>query len=266
MKKLLTFLLLAIGTVLCSADAAEQAAYAGTRAFVAELDRAGQPYTLDGPDEDGCEYVLLQSADAPFDYTVTVMFDANQENASLRVWYVIEYAPERYDEVMRVCNALNARSRFVCFYADDSDSTVTASMDLIFRGQDAGAVTWKAVRHLTGELNAAWPLLQACAVTAEANRNTPHLPVTSTPAPVRTTEPSREASATPEPVQSIEGHTIVITADSALVRSAPNAAGSYVGTAKPGERFACLGTANGWHAIDYHGRRAYVHTSKAELE
>lgn len=265
MKKLLSLLLLA---VLCIADcagaSADRAAYSSTQAFIDVLERTGQPYVLDGVDEYGAECLTLEIAEDAFDYSVVVMFEDDLTTASIRVWYVIMYDQARLAEVMRVCNALNAGNRFLCFYADESDNTVTASMDLIFRGDDAGTVTAKAVERLTDVLHRAYPQLLACVMPVEtsAPAATPTAKATATPKPTATPQPA----ATVAPTADIAGRTVVITVDSARLRSAPNASGGYVATVYRGDSFDCLGTANGWYAIDYHGRRVYVSIDKAGLE
>lgn len=250
MKRLLTLvLLIALCMTACAGAMAERAAYSSTQAFLDALEQTGQECVLDGVDEYGAECVLIKNTGEPFLYEMVVMFEEDLEHASIRVWYIIEYDGARLAEVVQVCNALNAGNRFVSFYADESDDTVTASMDLIFRDDDAGAVTLKAVRRLTDALHRAYPQLLACTGPA------------ATPAPA-SAAPRAAAAPTPD----VAGRTVVITADSARLRAAPNTSGSYVATVYGGDSFTCLGAANGWYAIDYHGRRAYVSADKAGLE
>lgn len=274
MKKLLTLLLLAalcIGAA-CTGASADRAAYSSTQAFIDVLERAGQPYVLDGVDEYGAECLSIEHAGENHGYTAVVLFEDSLEAASIRVWYIIEYDPAQLMEVVRVCNALNAGNRFVSFYADESDNTVTASMDLIFRGEDAGAVTARAVDRLTDTLDRAWPQLLACtmpAVTAApAPTATPATAVTVRPtaAPTATPAPTAAPQITPAPGNDVAGRTVVITADSARLRSAPTAAGGYVGTVHRGDSFLCFAEVNGWYAVEYRGRRAYVSMDKAGLE
>lgn len=231
MKRLLAFLLLA---ALCFASActpasAEGAAYRSTQSFIDVLTHAGQPYTLHGVDEDGDEWLTLENPGDPFAYTVTLLFGRDQKHASIRVWYVMDYDASRLTEVARVCNALNSQSRFLCLYADESDHTVTASMDLIFRDGDAGQVTAEALRRLTDALHQARPQLLACLAPGSA------------------------------------AGTIVVTADSARLRDAPSVTSGYIATASRGDSFPCLGAVEGWYAVAYSGRRAYVSAEKVTL-
>ena len=245
MKKLLTLVLLLLLTAVPAL--AETAAYGSTQAFLDLLTAAGEPFEVYGMDEDGCERILLPAGVAGFDGDVTVIFDPYEENASLRVWYLIRYDAAMAQQIMECCAALNAQHRFVCFYADGSDNTVTASMDLIFRGSDAGPVTVRALRQLRETLRRAYPQLMACVSPGE----TP-APATPTPFPTATPTPAAQ--------------TVVITADSAILRSAPGTAGSYVATVRAGDSFPLLGTAKGWYALDFNGRRAYVSADKAQLQ
>lgn len=264
MKKLLTLLLLAalcIGAA-CTGASADRAAYSSTQAFIDVLERAGQPYVLDGVDEYGAECLSIEHEGENHGYTAVVMFEDSLEAASIRVWYIIEYDPAQLMEVVRVCNALNAGNRFVSFYADESDNTVTASMDLIFRGEDAGAVTARAVERLTDTLDRAWPQLLACTLPAVTAAPVP----TAAPAPTATPAPTAAPQITPASGNDVAGRTVVITADSARLRSAPTAAGGYVGTVHRGDSFLCFAEVNGWYAVEYRGRRAYVSMDKAGLE
>jgi len=64
---------------------------------------------------------------------------------------------------MQVCNDLNARYQFTCFYVEETDNTVTCSMNLIYRDDHVGMVVTEATLYLQQILEAAYPSLAAWA-------------------------------------------------------------------------------------------------------
>lgn len=142
MKKILAMLLLAALLLTSAMPAlAVSAEYASTRAFLKVLDEADIIYTLVGVDDDGDELVRVANKDSnDYSYTINLYFDKDEMRCALRVWNVIEFKSSDTTNVLRACNELNARFKYLRFYVDTSDNTVTAAMDLIFR-DGAGEVT-----------------------------------------------------------------------------------------------------------------------------
>ena len=162
MKKALAFLLVSLLVVgLCMPTYAVTAQYKSTQAFIEKLDEVGLKYSLSSPDEDGDELVKINNKDDNgFEYTIRLYFDENEENCFIRVWNIIHYSDFYFSKVLRVCNSLNYKYRYLRFYADESDNTVTASIDLIFRDNDVGEIAMEAVVTTASILEKAYPSLE----------------------------------------------------------------------------------------------------------
>lgn len=130
--------------------------YPNTIEFIDLLEEYDIDYSYSGIDSDGDEGVYIYEDD----YTVILYFSEDQELISIRVWYVIEYAEDDLMDVIYACNDLNYSYRFVTLYADESDNTVTASMDVIVReGNSVADIAAEAVAHLENILAEAYEVL-----------------------------------------------------------------------------------------------------------
>ena len=161
MKKILSLLLVAVLTIgFCTAAYAVAASYYSTQAFLAELDEKGITYTVVGLDEDNDEKVKVNNTDDNgFSYTINYFFDDQQENCSLIVWNIINYDDVDLAKVLRVCNSLNKDYKYIRFYVDESDNTVTAQYDSIFRTNDIDEILWEATLYMVDILEEAYPTL-----------------------------------------------------------------------------------------------------------
>lgn len=261
-KRLTGLLLAALLLWSCCAAQAEDPAYATTGRFVRALQGAGIACEYQGVDEDGDECVLVPSGDLD----IFCYFDEACTSASFYVWYLASYEEAQLQDVLLACSRLNAASGGVCFTADDSDRTITATMDLLLRAGTAGEVALGAVQHLMAvlpEARLALDVTRRPAATALPSGSAP------TAAPVRATVPPApdQPAATPRPAQTVaplRAKSVVITVDTARVRSGPGVTSPYLLTAKKGDEFPCLGESGDWYIIDCNGRTGFVSMSSAE--
>lgn len=146
----------------CCAAAESPAAYESTGAFLALMDAKGMTYTLEGLDGEAREKVVIRNTDAGGNtYDISYFFEPGDERCALRVWNLITFDAAKRPEVLRALNTLNSEYRYVRFHADESDNTVTASMDLIFHREDAALIVWEATLHLVDILETGCPALAA---------------------------------------------------------------------------------------------------------
>ena len=112
--------------------------YANTKAFVALLEEFEiEGWEVAGIDGDGDELVQFEDyVGDEYEYIVNIYFSEDEEQIGYYVWYVIEYEEEDFADVLYACNTLNSNYKFLTFYADESDNSVTASMNLIVREND----------------------------------------------------------------------------------------------------------------------------------
>lgn len=240
--------------LLCGTALAQEPVYGSTRAFVALLREADIAYEAFGVDEDGDDSLSA----AQHGRSVMCFFGEDGQSASFIVWYLIEYAPADEDAVIRACNSLNAASGGPCFYADSSDCTVTATLDVTFPWDAAGMVSYRAFRALADMLPQALEALSPYDVTQPA----------ATPAPTAapTAAPVSAATPAPAPQTGNAPASVVITAQSARVRTGPSTTSPYLCTVKMGEVFPVIGVSGDWYIIDCDGRVGFVSASVAGMQ
>ena len=240
--------------LLCGTALAQELVYGSTRAFAALLREADIAYEAFGVDEDGDDSLSA----AQHGRSVMCFFGEDGQSASFIVWYLIEYAPADEDAVIRACNSLNAASGGPCFYADSSDCTVTATLDVTFPWDAAGMVSYRAFRALADMLPQALEALSPYDVTQPA----------ATPAPTAapTAAPVSAATPAPAPQTGNAPASVVITAQSARVRTGPSTPSPYLCTVKMGEVFPVIGVSGDWYIIDCDGRVGFVSASVAGMQ
>ena len=240
--------------LLCGTALAQEPVYGSTRAFAALLREADIAYEAFGVDEDGDDSLSA----AQHGRSVMCFFGEDGQSASFIVWYLIEYAPADEDAVIRACNGLNAASGGPCFYADSSDCTVTATLDVTFPWDAAGMVSYRAFRALADMLPQALEALSPYDVTQPA----------ATPAPTAapTAAPVSAATPAPAPQTGNAPASVVITAQSARVRTGPSTTSPYLCTVKMGEVFPVIGVSGDWYIIDCDGRVGFVSASVAGMQ
>ncbi len=138
MKKALALvlaMLLVIGIALpaCAATAKLRS----TQAFLKALDEQEITYTILYSDNDNDCITVDNIDDNGFAYTIRVFFDSYEENCSIRVWDIMKSLDADFAKVLRTCNSLNSKYKYLKFYADESDNTAVAAMDLSYRTDGA---------------------------------------------------------------------------------------------------------------------------------
>lgn len=260
--------LLLVALCLAGVAIAQEPVYGSARSFVARLREGGVAYVAEGVDEDGDDCIAVEWDG----FTILCFFGKDGESASFIVWYLIDYAAADELAVIRACNGLNAVSGGPVFYADGSDCSVTAVLDLVLPWDAAGEVAWRGFRAMTNMLPAARNALSAYDTTPDAPVATPA--PTATPAPARPPVPTRTpmSTATPAPVNTPASmvtpavSSVIITAETARVRTGPSVTSPYLCTAKMGDVFPVIGVSGDWYIIDCGGRTGFVSMSVARVQ
>lgn len=261
-KRWIAALLTALCSLMLLPAQAAVPTYACTRAFTDALREAGVFYEVEGVDEDGDELVSIDR----WSFTLNCYFSEDGQDMSILIWYLSSYDPSQLDDVLMICSRLNSESRGVCFYADESDNTITASMDVILREEDADEVALEAVEYLLELLPEAKGALTLPTVMTDAALPTvtpaPTARPQATPRPTAAPDPAAQQTVPPQP----EAAEVIITADTARIRSGPNTTSAYVLTAHRGDSFPLIGVSGDWYIIDCNGRAAFVSMSVATAE
>lgn len=161
MKKILAMLLALVLTIgVCMPALAINAQYSSTKAFLSALDEMDITYTVNGINDGNYEDVSIENTDDNgFTYTIRLFFDENEENCSIRVWNIIHFNDADFSKLLRTCNTLNNEYNYVCFSVDESDNTITATMDLIYRTNDVDQIVLEAILRMANILEDVYPQL-----------------------------------------------------------------------------------------------------------
>ena len=119
--------------------------YDSTRQFLQILDEEDILYAWRGLDSDNDEKITISYTLLDDEVTLYLYFEEGNEHCSIRLWDMIEFDESMLTAMYAVCNALNSTYKYCTFYVDDGYYSVTVSMDLIFREQNAGDVCFEAL-------------------------------------------------------------------------------------------------------------------------
>lgn len=157
MKKIISvFMILFIVASFSLPASAVSASYSSTKSFIYILDDNNIKYTVNGIVEDDYECVSVNNSGDYFNYTIKYFFDSNLENASLRVWDIITFNDSDFYNVLKVVNDFNASHKYGRLYVDESDNTVTAASDLIFRTHDVDEICLEATLYIVQTIDEAY--------------------------------------------------------------------------------------------------------------
>lgn len=162
MKKLIAALLLAVMLASMFAPAmAEGPGYATTKSFIETLDQNELGYTFTGKSvSTGEEHIAMENEDENFAYTFHVYFNEDEDRATVFIWNIITFGDENFGNVLRAVNNLNYSYKYVRFYVDESDNTVTCAMNIILQDQDdAGDIVLEGLLRIASILKVAYPHL-----------------------------------------------------------------------------------------------------------
>lgn len=244
----LTALLLAL-CCMCMPAAAQEPVYASTQAFVSLLRQAGIAFEYQGVEANGEECISIPQGEG----NMYCFFTGDGADVCFVAWYLIEYAQADELAVMRACNRLNMASDGPRFFADGSDCTVTAMLDVALPRNAAGNVAWQGYGRMADMLATAAQELQPLSKAAP----TPTASVT----PARTPAPSAAPTRTPAPTASAAAQwpdRVVVTSETARVRSGPGVTSAYLFTARRGDEFQVIGVSGNWYIITGNGRTGFL--------
>ena len=162
MKRLFAGILCVIMLTLCTGTGlAVQAKYANTIAFLKAMDDLDITYSVEGiTGDDELEQIKISNKGDKISYTINYFFDKENTECGMRVWYVISFNDPDLAKVIRSVNQLNYDYKYVKWYVDESDNTVTASWDIILReNADVGAILSEATLHLVNCIDTGYEVL-----------------------------------------------------------------------------------------------------------
>lgn len=140
------------------------AQYNNTQKFLDALDENNFKYTYKGVDNNNREKVVFPYSGDNIECDVQIAFSDDEEDISICVWNVIDFDKKYLAGVIDVIDTLNYKYRFVKLYADRTDWSVTAYMDLIVRqNADVGDIAVEGVARMLSILEDEYPALKVYA-------------------------------------------------------------------------------------------------------
>ena len=164
MKKLIAALLLAVMLASLFVPAmAETPVYANTKNFLAVLEENDLAYEFAGmyanTDE---ELILIDNEDENFAYTFQIYLNEDNDRATVFIFNIINFADENFGNVLRTVNNLNYSYKYIRFYVDESDNTVTCAMNIILHDNDsAGDIVLEGLLRAASILKNAYPQMSS---------------------------------------------------------------------------------------------------------
>lgn len=160
MKKSLAVLLLVVISVCACVPAFADPQFSTTRDFLAVLEKENLSCHFNGLISTGEEHIAMANADENFAYDIDVYFHEDNDFVSVFVRYIIGFSDADFPNVLRVVNELNYSYKYVRFYVDESNNTVTCAMNIILQDAgDTGNIVLEGLLRMANILKVAYPKL-----------------------------------------------------------------------------------------------------------
>ena len=88
---------------------------------------------------------------------VYLNFDDNNRGVCLRAFNLCKIPEGKVDALYELCSDLNADYRWVKFYVDSNDNTITAEDDAVVSPESAGAELFELLARMTKIVDKAYP-------------------------------------------------------------------------------------------------------------
>ena len=88
---------------------------------------------------------------------VLVIFDDNDTSVGLRCFNVCNIPENKVVNLYEVCSKLNERYRWIKFFVDENDNTITAADDAIVQAETSGEEVLDLVRKMIHIVDEAYP-------------------------------------------------------------------------------------------------------------
>ncbi len=108
------------------------------------MDSKGLKYTLRGEDDDVLEMIF--NAENKDSFRFIIRFYSDNTSAQLSVFNIAKIPASKIEKMYELCNQLNSQYRWVKFYVDDSDNTITADMDCVIQLDTCGSEIHHCIR------------------------------------------------------------------------------------------------------------------------
>lgn len=108
-------------------------------------------------DEDGAVLKLGFSMDNRDGIRLIVRFDGDSEGVSVKAYDLAKFQEDKKQKMFEVCNKLNAQYRWVKFYVDESDNTITVEEDAVIQLDSCGEEVYQCCYQVVAIADEAYP-------------------------------------------------------------------------------------------------------------
>lgn len=155
MKKLLIMLLttvLLLSSLTVTAFAADKASLPTTISFLNACGAGNVIYTYRGTTDDGAEQVRISYNDDFYDSIVCNLYFAdNGKHVQIFAWNLVNVTAGK-NYAYQVCNKLNYDYKWVKFYLDETDNTITCQWDAVIT-PDSGEAVLEMVKRMVAVIS-----------------------------------------------------------------------------------------------------------------
>lgn len=88
---------------------------------------------------------------------VLLVFDEDEHSVSCKCYNLCKFPENKKLDMYRICNELNANYRWLKFYVDESDNTITAQLDAVIQVESCGAECYELVGRSVAIADEAYP-------------------------------------------------------------------------------------------------------------
>ena len=90
---------------------------------------------------------------------IIIFFDEDDSAIALRSFNLLTVGEEMKPKLYKICSELNARFRWVKFFIDENDNTITVAEDAVTQLDSVGEETFELVLRMTHIIEEAYPAL-----------------------------------------------------------------------------------------------------------
>lgn len=132
----------------------EEVSYRSTRRFLELMDDQKVKYVYEGLDAEQDEVVRVTYRLEDENVSFHLCFSQDGEHCSICAWDLVAFDPADTDRVLRDVNGLNRQYHSCVFTVDETEATVSACADVIFRTSGSDEICYEALRSIARVVNA----------------------------------------------------------------------------------------------------------------
>ncbi len=88
---------------------------------------------------------------------VNVIFDDDGTTMGLRSFNFCKFAEDKRPAMYKTCSEMNKQFRWVKFFVDESDNTITLADDAVIQAESCGPEVWELICRMVGIADDAYP-------------------------------------------------------------------------------------------------------------